>query len=76
VADAPAPYVEKMLSLIVGFEFSITGLTGKWKISQNHPTANREGVVKGLSAAAGEESREIASLLAEFNDERRDEPHR
>ena len=76
VADAPAPYVEKMLSLIVGFEFSTTRLTGKWKISQNHPTANREGVVKGLSAAAGADSQEIASLLAAFNDERRDEPHR
>src|SRR5271155_3952908 len=71
VADAPAPYVEKMLSMIVGFEFSITALTGKWKISQNHPTANREGVVKGLSAAAGADSHEIASLLAAFNDERR-----
>jgi transcriptional regulator len=76
VADAPPPYVEKMLSLIVGFEFSITALTGKWKISQNHPTANREGVVKGLSAAEGADSREIASLLSSFNDERRDEPRR
>ena len=70
VTDAPPPYLEKMLSMIVGFEFSIAGLTGKWKISQNHPTANREGVVKGLSAA-GADSREIASLLAAFNDERR-----
>lgn len=75
VTDAPPPYVEKMLSLIVGFEFSITELTGKWKISQNHPAANREGVVQGLRAAADADSREIASLLTSFN-ERRDEPHR
>ncbi len=76
VTDAPPPYVEKMLSLIVGFELSITALTGKWKISQNHPSANREGVVKGLSAAAGADSQEIASMLASFNEERRDEPQR
>lgn len=75
VTDAPPPYVEKMLSMIVGFEFTITELTGKWKISQNHPTANREGVVAGLRAADSADAREIASLLAAFNDERRDEPH-
>jgi transcriptional regulator len=74
VTDAPAPYIEKMLSLIVGFEFSIVDLTGKWKMSQNHPAANREGVVKGLSGANAD-GREIAALLASFNDERRHEPH-
>ena len=74
VNDAPAPYIEKMLSLIVGFEFSIVDLTGKWKMSQNHPAANREGVVKGLSGGNAD-GREIAALLASFNDERRHEPH-
>ena len=74
VTDAPRPYLEKMLSMIVGFEFSIVRLTGKWKISQNHPVANREGVVKGLSAGSAD-SREIAALLSSFNDERRHEPH-
>ena len=29
VGDAPPPYIEKMLSLIVGFEFSILSLTDK-----------------------------------------------
>jgi transcriptional regulator len=76
VADAPPPYVEKMLAMIVGFEFDITALTGKWKISQNHPARNREGVVEGLSAAQDADSREIASLLSSFNSERRDEPPR
>jgi transcriptional regulator len=75
VDDAPPPYIEKMLSLIVGFEFSITSLTGKWKLSQNHPAANREGVVHGLREDAGEDSRKIADMLSSFNDERRDEPH-
>jgi transcriptional regulator len=74
VGDAPRPYIEKMLSLIVGFEFSIVSLTGKWKISQNHPVANRQGVVKGLRDAAGADSREIADMLSLLNDERQDEP--
>ena len=75
VADAPAPYIEKMLSQIVGFEFSILRLTGKWKLSQNHPTANRQGVVAGLREKADADSREIADTLAAFDDERREPPH-
>jgi transcriptional regulator len=74
VTDAPPPYIEKMLSMIVGFELSIVRLTGKWKMSQNHPAANREGVVTGLSAG-GADAREIASLLSSYNDARRHEPH-
>ncbi len=75
VADAPSPYIDKMLSQIVGFEFSITGLTGKWKLSQNHPAANRQGVVAGLRENADADSREIADTLAAFDDERRQPPH-
>jgi len=68
VDDAPPPYIEKMLSLIVGFEFSIVRLTGKWKLSQNHPAANRQGVVQGLRESAAENSREIADMVASFDD--------
>jgi transcriptional regulator len=75
VTDAPPPYIDKMLSLIVGFEFTIVRLTGKWKISQNHPTGNREGVVKHLGEAGGADEQEISSLLSSFNAERRNEPH-
>jgi len=75
IDDAPSPYIERMLGLIVGFEFSIDSLTGKWKLSQNHPTANRLGVEKGLRDAAGAESREVADMLASLEDERRDVPH-
>ncbi len=74
VEDAPPPYIAKMLSMIVGFEFSIASLTGKWKLSQNHPAANRRGVVKGLRAAAGEDALEIANMLSSLDDERRDQP--
>jgi transcriptional regulator len=74
IDDAPPPYIEKMLSLIVGFELSIVSLTGKWKLSQNHPAANRRGVVEGLRAATDEDSRGVADMLASLEEERRDDP--
>jgi len=74
VTDAPPPYIEKMLSQIVGFELSVVSMTGKWKLNQNHPEANRQGVVKGLSDGSAD-SREVAEMVSKANDERRNEPH-
>lgn len=64
IDDAPAAYIDRMLGLIVGFEFSIASLTGKWKVSQNRSQADRQGVVRGLRDAADADSREIAAMLA------------
>jgi transcriptional regulator len=64
IEDAPAEYIEKMLKLIVGFEFSITSLAGKWKVSQNRQRADRAGVLENLQAASDLDSREIAAMLA------------
>jgi transcriptional regulator len=64
IEDAPAAYIEKMLRLIVGFEFSISSLTGKWKVSQNRPLADRQGVIKGLQDSGDADSLEIAAMLA------------
>ena len=64
VADAPQAYVDKMLEAIVGFEFDITRLTGKWKVSQNRNAADQRGVIEGLQAAGDGDSHEIAELLA------------
>lgn len=67
IDDAPAAYIEKMLTLIVGFEFSITALSGKWKLSQNRAQPDRDGVVRNLEAAPDADSREIAALLAAWD---------
>jgi transcriptional regulator len=64
IDDAPAPYIEKMLGLIVGFEFSIATLSGKWKVSQNRSQADREGVLRNLQNADDADSHEMAGLLA------------
>jgi len=67
IDDAPAPYIDKMLSLIVGFEFAITALSGKWKVSQNRTQADQRGVISSLQNAADANSQEIAALLAALN---------
>jgi len=64
IDDAPPAYIDKMLKLIVGFEFSIASLAGKWKVSQNRTQPDRQGVIQNLQAAGDADSREIAALLA------------
>ncbi len=64
IDDAPAPYIDKMLSLIVGFEFSIAALSGKWKVSQNRSQADQEGVMRNLQNADDADSHEMAAMLA------------
>ena len=64
IDDAPAPYIDKMLSLIVGFEFSIATLSGKWKVSQNRSQADQQGVIRNLQNADDADSRELAATLA------------
>jgi len=63
IDDAPAEYLSGMLSAIVGFEFTITALTGKWKVSQNRNPADQQGVLEGLRAAGDAQSRHIADML-------------
>jgi transcriptional regulator len=48
LGDAPPDYLAAMLRGIVGIEIALTSLRGKWKMSQNHPAANRDGVAQGL----------------------------
>lgn len=64
IDDAPAPYIDKMLTLIVGFEFSIATLSGKWKVSQNRSQEDREGVMRNLQNADDAGSHEMAAMLA------------
>ena len=63
VTDAPADFVEQMLGAIVGIEIPLTRLVGKWKVSQNRPAADREGVVQALRGSNEGEARAMASLV-------------
>lgn len=60
VTDAPEPFVAAQIKSIVGIEIAIREITGKWKVSQNRPAADRAGVAEGL-AAGGEN--EMAALV-------------
>lgn len=63
VTDAPPAFVEAQLKGIVGIEISIARIEGKWKVSQNRPEADRQGVVDGLLATADEQSLAMAELV-------------
>jgi transcriptional regulator len=60
VTDAPTDFIDKQVEAIVGLEMPIARLVGKWKVSQNRPPVDREGVVQGLL----EQNREPAAAMA------------
>ena len=64
VSDAPADFVAAQMKGIVGIEIEIVRIEGKWKVSQNRPHADRDGVVRGLTAAGDERSMAVARLVA------------
>lgn len=65
VTDAPADYVAGLTRAIVGVELVVTRLEGKWKMSQNRPAADVDGVVHGLAASGSERERAVARIVAE-----------
>jgi transcriptional regulator len=63
MSDAPEDYLQTMMRMVVGIEIPIKSLTGKWKVSQNRPAADREGVAKGLVLGQSEAERKMAALV-------------
>jgi transcriptional regulator len=70
VSDAPEDHIEKMLKAIVGLEIAIERIEGKFKLSQNHPDANRAGVIRGLGERAGRRDAELVDLMQEAEERR------
>lgn len=50
VTDAPETYIDSQLNGIVGLAFTVTGVEGKAKLSQNRSDADQHGVIGGLRA--------------------------
>jgi transcriptional regulator len=50
VDDAPPKFVSGQLRAIVGVEIAITRIEAKFKLSQNRPDADIDGVISGLRA--------------------------
>ncbi|WP_287419119.1 FMN-binding negative transcriptional regulator [Reinekea sp.] len=65
VADAPAAHVEKLMGAIVGLEFRVTSIEGKWKASQNQPLVNKVSVVDHLRSQTADNSLAMADLVSQ-----------
>ncbi len=63
ISDAPDGYIPALARGIVGVEIEITELTGKFKMSQNRPEADRHGVAEGMTA---EGQADMAALVREL----------
>jgi transcriptional regulator len=63
VSDAPREYTEKLIEQVVGIEFVITKLSGKWKVSQNQPPQNQASVIEGLENSGQSDATLIANLV-------------
>ena len=63
VADAPAPFMDKMMRAIVGIEIPIDRLEGKLKASQDEALQDRRGTVRGLRDGASDEAASMADLV-------------
>lgn len=61
--DAPREYTDALLQAIVGIEIPIARLTGKWKVSQNQPAANRASVAAGLAGSSAPDAGAMAALV-------------
>jgi transcriptional regulator len=66
MARLPDDYVQRMIKGIVAFEMAIERLEGKFKLSQNRSTADREGAIKGLEKSGDAVAGEVARLMRAF----------
>jgi transcriptional regulator len=62
VDEVPRAYLAAQLRAIVGIEIAIEHLEGKWKLSQNRSSPDREGVIENLSSGSPSE-RAVAAAM-------------
>ncbi|KAJ4302723.1 hypothetical protein N0V90_001613 [Kalmusia sp. IMI 367209] len=65
VEDAPESYVEILKKAILGVQIEITDIGGKWKMSQELPAGDQEGVVKGFAGLNSELGKEMSETVRE-----------
>lgn len=63
IDDAPGGYIAALSKAIVGIEIGIETIQGKWKVSQNRPELDRQGVAAGLEETNSPQSLEMAQLV-------------
>ena len=63
VSDAPDKFIQQQLRAIVGIEIKIDSMEGKWKLSQNKPLQDRQGVKDGLKEMDNLAADKMADLI-------------
>ncbi|MFF5536004.1 FMN-binding negative transcriptional regulator [Streptomyces cinerochromogenes] len=67
VDQAPAKFIERQLRAIVGVEVVISRVEAKFKLSQNQPRENVEGVIAGLEARGQADDTAVAAAVRAHN---------
>ncbi len=52
---------------VIGTEIDIETIDGKWKVSQNRPLADRQGVAEGFGAIDRTDAAEMADLVRRYS---------
>ncbi|MDB5480759.1 MAG: hypothetical protein JWO83_1812 [Caulobacteraceae bacterium] len=68
--DAPEGFIDALLRGIVGMRLTVRQFDARWKLNQNHPEANRLGVIEGLSASENSGDRAVAEAMRRLEAER------
>ncbi|GGS55120.1 FMN-binding negative transcriptional regulator [Streptomyces cinerochromogenes] len=63
VDQAPADFVRRQLRAVVGVEVVISRVEAKFKLSQNQPRENVEGVIAGLEARGRADDSAVAAAV-------------
>ncbi|MDD1796393.1 FMN-binding negative transcriptional regulator [Enterovibrio sp. ZSDZ42] len=63
ISDAPSDFIEKLQTAVVGIEVQVGSLEGKWKVSQNQPDENIQGIIDGLKMSTNPMASEMVSLI-------------
>ncbi|KAL4871086.1 hypothetical protein BDV12DRAFT_206934 [Aspergillus spectabilis] len=64
--DVPRGYMNILKKAIIGIEISVDRVEGKFKMSQEKPKGDREGVVRGFEELGGDAAKYIARSVREF----------
>ena len=65
VSDAPESYVSQLMKNIIGIEVEVTRMEGRWKMSQEKPAGDREGVIAGFEKIGGSVGEAMAETIKE-----------
>lgn len=63
VDDAPADYTAAMMRAIVGLRIDVESMRGKFKLSQNRNSTDRDGVIAGLSNEQADNAVSLAQMM-------------